>query len=585
MGLRVLLVAAAAALLSAAAQSGARAQDILPFESAGNANAALRVLSSQDVQRYREIFKDERDGHFADARANIARLSDTSLMGYVLAEHYLSPHSGRTKLVDLNDWLRRYGDLSIADRIQDLAHMRARHRRHASVEDIPGYRWRGGGYEDVDLPDPPMSAPASRKAQIQIEHMISDGQPVEAQAILTQLSSSPDANATDVARLTVRVAASYLAENMVQQAYDVASPVAGNAAAPLIDWEAGFAAYRLGKYADAATDLERLAQNGSVPSWTRSAAAFWAARAHIQDGTPLRVVTLLMAAAREQPTFYGLLAARILGEDTDPGFTDPVMSTDNFLQLMKNPAAHRAVALWQVGRDDDVPNEMNRAFAGVDYQMGGTFAALARAMNLPNIELRASETAASRGVMLTGLFPVPKYAPDGGYRIDPSLVLAFARIESRFRSDAVSPAGARGLMQLMPSTARLLGGGDLDDPSKNLALGQRYIEQLLTQVNGNLLELAAAYNSGPGNISRWLSARPECGTDPLLFVETIPMPETRAYVKKLMTYHWLYRRRFNQDVPALDETAKGQWPVYRPQDVPVAGLPRAVQSFHAAATN
>ncbi len=583
MGRRVLLVAAAAALLGAAAQS-AQAQDILSFENGGAPNAALRVLSSQDVHRYRRIFEDERDGHFADARKNIARLDDNSLMGYVLAEHYLSRHSGRIPLVDLNDWLKRYGDLSIAGRIEKLAHIRARHRRHGRVEDIPGYRWRGGGYEDVDLPDPPMASRDARRAQIEIHHMIREGQPVEAQNVLATFAASGDADSADVARLTERVAASYLAEGMVQQAYDIAQPLAGAPASPLIDWQAGLAAYRLGKYGDAATDLERLAQNGSVPSWTRSAAAFWAARAHVQDGTPLRVVTLLTAAAREQPTFYGMLAARILGEDTDPGFSDPVLSAGNFLKLMKNPAAHRAVALWQVGRVSDVPNEMNRAFAGIDYKMGGSFAALARAMNLPNVELRASETAAARGIMLTGLFPVPKYAPDGGYRIDPSLVLAFARIESRFRADARSHAGARGLMQLMPATARRMGGGDLDDPANNMALGQRYIEQLLGQLNGNLVELAAAYNAGPGNISRWLS-KPDCGSDPLLFIESIPIPETRAYVKKLMLYHWLYRRRFNQDVPALDETAEGQWPVYRPQDVPVADVPRAVQSFHAAATN
>ena len=576
---RVLLVAAAAFLSVAA---GARAQDILSNDNVGEAGAALRVLSDQDVHRYREIFADEREGHFAAARAEIAHLSDNSLMGYVLAEHILSPHSGRTKLSELNGWLEKYGDLSIADRIYALAHKRAR-RHHANVEDIPGFRWRGGGYEDVDMaPDAPMTVPASRAAQLQIESMIHEDQPVAAQAVLTQLASSSDANTADVARLTEPVAASYLAENMVQQAYDVASPLAGNQAAPLLDWSAGFAAYRLGKFEESATDLERLAQNGAVPSWTRSAAAFWAARAHIQAGDPLRVVTLLMAAAREQPTFYGMLAAHMLGEDAQAPFSDPVLTAENFLQLMQVPAAHRAVALWQVGRKDDVPNEMNRAFAAIDYKMGGSFAALARAMNLPNVELRASETAAARGIMLTGLFPVPNYAPDGGYRIDPSLVLAFARIESRFMADAVSPAGARGLMQLMPATAKNLGGGDLDDPSNNLALGQRYIAQLLGQLNGNLLELAAAYNAGPGNVSRWMSMRPDCASDPLLFIESMPSPETRSYVKRLMTYHWLYRRRFNQDVPALDETASGAWPVYRPQDVPVANVPRAVQSFHAA---
>ena len=399
--------------------------------------------------------------------------------------------------------------------------------------------------------------------------------------MLQAFAASSDANAPDAARLTQRVAASYLAENMVQQAYDIASPLAGNAAAPMLDWSAGFAAYRLGKFDESATYLERLAQNGAVASWTRSAAAFWAARAHMQAGDPLRVVTLLTAAAREQPTFYGMLAAHLLGDDNQAQFTDPALTASNFLQLMQVQAAHRAVALWQLGRGGDVPNEMNRAFAAIDYKMGGSFAAMARAMNLPNVELRASETAASRGLMLTGLFPVPNYAPDGGYRIDPSLVLAFARIESRFMADVVSPAGARGLMQLMPATARHLGGGDLDDPSTNLALGQRYIAQLLSQLNGNLLELAAAYNAGPGTVSRWLSTH-DSANDPLLFIESLPSPETRSYVKRLMTYHWLYRRRFNQNEPALDETAAGNWPVYRPQDVPVANLPEAVRGFHAA---
>ena len=161
------LVAVATALLGVAA--GARAQDIVSTDNGGEAGAGLRVLSAQDVHRYREIFEDERTGHFADARAGIAKLSDTSLMGYVLAEHYLSPHSGRTKLTELNGWLERYGDLSIADRIYSLAHKRAK-RHHSGVEDIPGFRWRGGGYEDVDMPDPQMTAPASRTAQIQIEN-------------------------------------------------------------------------------------------------------------------------------------------------------------------------------------------------------------------------------------------------------------------------------------------------------------------------------------------------------------------------------------------------------------------------------
>ncbi|HEV2560632.1 MAG TPA: lytic transglycosylase domain-containing protein [Rhizomicrobium sp.] len=573
---RKLLLAAAMALLSAPAL----AQSALPAVDGGEAGARLRVLSSEDVHRYRVIFEDERSGDFAGARAEIAKLNDTSLMGYILAEHYLSPHSKRTPVADLNDWMQQYGDLSIADRVYALANKRAR-RKHIAINDIPSFRRRGGGYEDADLPDPPMISEASRTAQLQIEQMIHDSQPGAAAMVLQTLASSGQANAVDIARLSQRVAASYLAEGFDQQAFDIASPLAGTTSAPMLDWSAGFAAYRLGKFADAAPYLERLAQNGSVPSYTRASAAFWAARAHLQAGDPLRVVTLLMAAAREEPTFYGLLAERLLGEDTQTGFSDPVLNADTFLSLMQVPAAHRAVALWQVGRIDDVPNEINRAFSAADYNQGAGFAALARAMNLPNLELRASETAASRGLMLTGLFPVPNYAPEGGYHVDPSLVLAFARIESRFEANATSSAGARGLMQLMPGTAKHLGGGDLEDPSANLALGQRYIAELLDQLNGNLLQLAAAYNAGPANLSRWLSVHESMRNDPLLFIESIPASQTRNYVKRLMTYHWMYRRRMNVPSPTLDQTAAGGWPRYDSRGAAMAKIP-AVQSYAAA---
>src|SRR5207253_675904 len=143
---------------------------------------------------------------------------------------------------------------------------------------------------------------------------------------------------------------------------------------------------------------------------------------------------------------------------TETGFSDPKVSDAEFSQLMQNAAAHRAVALYQIGDREDAATELNRAFGESDSRSDATFAAIAHKIDAPNLELRASETCASRGIMLTGLFPVPGYRPDGGYRIDPSLVLAFARIESRFQPEVTSPAGAKGVMQLMPGTAARLAG-------------------------------------------------------------------------------------------------------------------------------
>ena len=539
------------------------------------------MLSESDARLYRDIFADERAGHFADATADFARVGDTSLKGYVLAERYLSPRARRVPVKELVAWLDEYHDLPVADRVYRLAVKRStrRVRRHhhtilvAVVTNIPApgpaIRHRGGGYEDSDLPDPPLVSPAARAALPSVEQFVRADQPDQANAAV-QLAAAQGSLSVDIARLDHRVAASYLAEGMDQRAYEVANSAndLDKRSVPLLYWDMGLALYRQGRFDDAAHAFETLASIGSVPNWTRSGAAFWAARAHMQTGDANLVVPLLQMAAKAEPTFYGLISERILGQDTETGFSEPTINQADFGALMLNAAAHRAVALYQIGNHEDAAEELNRAFGDSDPRFDATFAALAHKIDAPNLELRASETCASRGIMLTGLFPVPGYHPEGGYRIDPSLVLAFARIESRFQTEVTSPAGAKGLMQLMPGTAaRLAGAGAserLYDASYNLSLGQRYIEQLLNQLNGNLFELAAAYNAGPGALTRWSGTKSNTLDDPLLFIESIPVGETRAYVKRMMTYHWMYRRRMGRDAKSLDETAGGQWPVYHP---------------------
>ena len=84
----------------------------------------------------------------------------------------------------------------------------------------------------------------------------------------------------------------------------------------------------------------------------------------------------------------------------------------------------------------------------------------------------------------------------------------------------------------------------------------------MEQTNGNLFQLAAAYNAGPAALTRWLGARPDLSDDALLFIESIPYAETRNYIKHVMTNYWLYARRTKADAPSLDETAQGKWPHY-----------------------
>lgn len=559
------------------------------------AQSAAGVLSADDVQRYRQIFDDEANGRFVQAEALMAQVQDRSLVGYAQAEHYLSPYSAPS-LSELVSWLEQYRDLPIADRIYALAVKRAtvpvkRHHRvigYRVTVTVPTPTGRpghlpGGGFEDSEVPGVAISSAAGQTALSQINAVYRTN-PAQADATLQTLATTGTAPGSDIARLSVRVSMAYFSAGQDYQAFQVASRVQypDRATAPMLDWIMGLAAYRMGEFDVAAQHFETLAANGAMPNWTRSGAAFWAARSYEQSGQPLRVITLLSTAARQPTTFYGMIAQRILGQEDRTAYADPVIDPAAYAALMQIPAAHRALALWQAGQGTYLHEEMARALVVMNYDQAQTFAALARQMNCPDLELRGSEIAASRGIYLTGLFPIPGYSPTEGYRVDPSLVLAITRQESRFQADALSHAGAQGLMQIMPMTAAHVAGGDptigqMRDPSYNMSVGQKYLQELLDLTNGNVMQLAAAYNAGPGNLQKWLSVSAGKADDPLLFIESMPLQETRGYVKRVMTNYWMYSRRFGQASSTLDDTAKGYWPRYPGARIaPAQSAPAAV---------
>ena len=133
-------------------------------------------------------------------------------------------------------------------------------------------------------------------------------------------------------------------------------------------------------------------------------------------------------------------------------------------------------------------------------------------------------------------------------------------------------------MQMMPATASyvandpsLAGEGvhRLHEPAFSLELGQRYVHYLARHeaVEGNLIRLLAAYNAGPGNLQNWLPASGH-RDDPFLFIESIPIDETRGFVQRVLAYSWIYASRLGLPAPSLDQLAAGSFPKFaRPEDV------------------
>ena len=317
--------------------------------------------------------------------------------------------------------------------------------------------------------------------------------------------------------------------------------------------------------------FERAARNEQAAPALRAAAAFWTARAAVRARKPQLYVSWMMQAAQEPRTFYGLVARRTLGLGAGFAWEGELAGEAEAAAIAETAGGWRALALLQVGQTARAEAELRQLWGQAKRNPGLVRAMLvvAAQANLPGLtaQLAAASQAEDGRPRDFARFPMPKLMPQGGYRVDPALLYALALQESRFNAAAVSPAGARGLMQIMPATASYLardpslqgdGAQRLHDPGYSLELGQRYVHYLARHegVDGNLIRLLAAYNAGPGSLLKWLPAHGH-RDDPFLFVEAIPFDETRGFVQQVLTYSWIYASRLGLPAPSLDQLAAG----------------------------
>ena len=355
-----------------------------------------------------------------------------------------------------------------------------------------------------------------------------------------------------------------------------ASAARSGATVPGAHWIAGLAAWRTGDIDAAGRHFTAMAASELAP-WEAAAAAYWAGRAETRLGHSGPAEAWLERAARYDRTFYGLIAGRTLGRSTVFQWQVPTLTVAHLAAIAGTAAGSRALGLLQTGQSDLAEQELRRIHPRDNAKLAEALVALADDAGLPALALQVGNAvAAPEGRTYdAALYPLPHWTPPEGFTLDRALLFAIMRQESRFEPRLISSAGATGVMQIMPETAHDVAndGGDYEgpdrrrlfDPQWNLSLGQRYISSLMTspQVAGNLAHLTAAYNAGPSNLVRWRHDMDEIA-DPLLFIESIPMRETRDYVRKVLTNYWIYETRLGQRTATLDALATGNWPVYTP---------------------
>lgn len=538
------------------------------------------VLSEPDIDRYRAIFALQEDGHWSDARAQIARLQNRRLMGHVLAQKYLHPTKYRSKFGELRSWMAKYADHPQARRIHRLAVLRQPKGAKAARRPIVRRLKTQTSVAQKASESRPRYAHAStkkgRRLQSNIRRRVGRGWPTGALELLDQPSSRTLLNPAQRGQALRDVARAYYRAGKDAEAIFAAEQAVKAAPndAPLARWWGGLAAWRTGDVDTARRHFTALAMFEDTSDWVKSAAAYWSARASLISRRPAEVTPMLEQGARYPLTFYGLLSKRALGEPLQIDWRQPPLSETAFQDIAQTAYGSRAIALLQVGLAREAEIELS-GLAAAQPALQPDILALASRANFPALTLKLAATA-DPSTRNAALYPLPSWQLDNRYAVDRALIYAFVRQESAFNERAKSPAGARGLMQLMPRTAsfvarqRSLRGRKKDtlfDPELNLSLGQRYIGQLMSDrsIANNLFRLTTAYNAGPGNLRNW-ERKMKYGRDPLLFIESLPSRETRLFIERVLTNLWIYRDRLGQPSPSKDDVVSGAWPGYRQLD-------------------
>jgi soluble lytic murein transglycosylase len=293
----------------------------------------------------------------------------------------------------------------------------------------------------------------------------------------------------------------------------------------------------------------RVAVDAMTPVAQAEAAwIYWGARADVAlaatvgDGQAARAERAL-ASLSGQMSFYGKLAAEDLGRELHLPARPSALTPAERDAATATPGLARALRLVAIGLRAEGVREWNFTLRGMNDRQLLAAAQLACDVQVWDRCINTSDRTRSE-VDVAQRFPTPYreavLAQAGRAGLDPAYVYGLIRQESRFVTDARSHAGASGLMQVMPATARWMakrlempyGAGSINDRDTNLRLGTGYLSLLLGDFQGSQAMAAAGYNAGPGRPRRWREG-PEL--DPAVWVETIPFSETRDYVQKVLS--------------------------------------------------
>lgn len=549
-----------------------------------------RPLDALDARRVRHIFDLQRQGDFTTAQSETVNLSDNLLLGDILAERYLNPLFTPNK-GQLSLWLKNFPTYAdspeIIKRLSSLTPTGT-----TTVPADHAFPVLKANVSQASLPIPteadPINTPFKRNPLLDRTIYTRSTLGLKgAQSALHLIDKTPGMTDLYAAQLQAEIAQQLFAIGQDNDALQIAQKAfsLSKGRVALAGYIAGLVAWKQNNNDLAFYLFSKASHSDITSSHIQSGCFFWAARTRLQAHDSRGYQAWLHKAANTPLTFYGILAQETLQKNkqnlsAQPSPSDTASNVD-ISTVEDTPLGKRFFALLQVGENDRAETILRQLWMQSNHNLAlsRSIQLVAKAANFNGLsdQLQTILTHHDETIKSNVALPIPNLKPRHGFKMNPALVYALTRLESNFNSKATSQNGAMGLMQIMPVTAQyivkdqdnvsLTHPADLKNAALNLEIGQLYLLHLddLTHKtdakNGNLLHMLASYNAGPSMIGKWLEITNH-QNDPLLFMESIPLPETRNYLHRALTYLWIYSNELHLPRPSLHALAQNEWPCF-----------------------
>ena len=539
----------------------------------------IDVLSDADASLYTQIFLLQSQEEISAAQKLEEQLTDPLLMNEVLYQRYISD-TYRTRGREITERMKKYYDMPGAERMVKLAKIKQATVRKASVPRSIS----GGASIETAQSETWTAKKYTGETNTKInkfKRAIRSGATKTARLILEDASLRKKLTESDYGRLAGRLSFIYYTNGETELAKKWGF-VAADAKSEYGLWAMGLLYFQEEKFDESEKYFSAILDLEQINNARKTEAAFWAGRAAYENGERSQAKKYWKIAATYPMAFYGALASVMLGHTPRYEFFEQDCTDEDIDTLRESKYGKRALALLQVGQKDRAELYLKYMItARVSDKTLHAINSVATAYGLPRVSIQASSLVQDRGILeiddniiYSAQYPLPDWEPMGGWSIDRALLLAITKQESGFRANAKSGAGANGLMQIMPSTAKRVAREnqvdmseiDMSKPEHNMFLGQQYIVDLLAHpnINNNIIKMLAAYNAGMGTMVEFEKNFETY--DPLLYIESFPTYETRSYIKRVMSNLWLYRARLNQPLTTMKDLADGEWPLYNSED-------------------